>query len=142
MKKIILLLLAAAALGFASCSSSSSSQNVPADPGEAAVYYLEFVKDADFDSFLDGCYFGPSVSESMIKIGKEMMKQGIIEAGGIDDESMAELSKLQIKLVDAHSHGDTDAHVTVEVTNPDGESNQTTFDMKKIEGVWKIVIPM
>ncbi|MDL2230746.1 DUF4878 domain-containing protein [Alistipes sp. OttesenSCG-928-L06] len=52
------------------------------------------------------------------------------------------MKNIQFRLLDSHAHDDDSAHVTLEVTNPEGEKNEATFDMKKIDGVWKIVVPM
>ena len=139
MKKILYLIFALAAIALASC--SSGPKNVPADPGEAAVYYFEFAKKADFDHFLDGFYFGPDVPESMINLSKEMIKKTLLEADQETADAMGKLKDLKIELLDSHIHGDH-AHVKLRTTHPDEDPQEMEFEMQQIKGVWKIVVPM
>jgi len=139
MKKFLYLIFAVVAIALASC--SSGPKNVPADPGEAAVYYFEFAKKADFDNFLDGFYFGPDVPESMISISKEMIKKALIEGDEEVADAMSKLKDLKIELLDSHMHGEH-AHVKLRVTHPDEGPQEMDFEMQQIKGVWRIVIPM
>lgn len=140
MKRILYLVLAVVAISLASC--SSGAKNVPSDPGEAAVYYFEFAKKADFDNFLDGFYFGPDMPQSQLNLSKEILKQAFLQTDDAEvADAMSKLKDLKIELLDSHMHGDH-AHVKLQITHPDEGPQEAEFEMQQIKGVWKIVVPM
>jgi len=142
MKKILYCLWVIVSLSImASC--SATNKNVPASPGEAAVYYLGFMRDGEFDKLLDGYYYGPDMSDLQIETGKENLRKAYASTGKSAEEFLLEeFGGMKIKLIDEKILGTDDAHVKFQLTYPDGSVEYDEYDMKKENGVWKIVIPI
>lgn len=113
---------------FSACSSNS--------PAEAAKKYANYLKNGDFDKWVDGVAFGEDASETNIKAGKAMLlammeagKEKLKEKGGVKDiETVSETI----------SEDGKTAKVVLKMTYGDGTSEDSSMDMIQEKGTWKM----
>ena len=120
---------------------SSTDKNIPDDPGEAALYYLNSASAEDFESFFKGLYFGPEVNELMVNVFTQKAMQAIEAGKGKAPAFVDQFRDAQFELIDLQTTGNEDATVTLRLIRPDKEPIDEEWEMKKIKGVWKLVSP-
>ena len=140
MKRILYLSWAIASVAIMTAC-SSADKNVPNNPGEAALYYLNLASAEDFEPFFKGLYFGPEVTDLMVELFTQKAIQAI-EAGKGKAPAFIDLFReAQFELIDLQTTGDEDAVVTLRLIRANKEPIDEEWEMKKIKGVWKLVSP-
>lgn len=115
------------------CSSSSES------PGEAAKKYAGYIESGKFDKFIDGIAFDEELSADQIKEQKAMVSALLEEKGKKSIEEKGGIQSTEI-VSEVISEDGKSAKVILKQTFGNGKSEDSSYDMVKQDGIWKITI--
>lgn len=134
MKKILHTLLVV----FAACSITACSSSKSTSPGDAAISYMEYLKDGQYEKFVDGLYFESGVSDGELKDGKSMLLALLNEKGNeilAEKGGIKEVEVLNEEIDEENKFADVDLRITY------GNGDVEEDDMKLIrdeKGEWKL----
>lgn len=121
-------LLAMCALLFSACS--------PNSPSEAAKKYATYLKNGDFEKWVDGVAFGEDATDANVKASKAMLL-AMMEAGKEKLNEKGGIKNIETVSETISEDGKT-AKVTLKITYGDGTSEESSSDMIQEKGTWKM----
>ncbi len=121
-------LLAMCVLLFSACSSNS--------PSEAAKKYATYLKNGDFEKWVDGVAFGEDATDANVKASKAMLL-AMMEAGKEKLNEKGGIKNIETVSETISEDGKT-AKVTLKMTYGDGTSEESSMDMIQEKGTWKM----
>lgn len=115
----------------AACSSNS--------PGAAAKKYAEYMKDGKYEQFIAGIAQDESVTAEQRQQQKDMLVAMLKEKGEKTINQRGGIKNIEVVSEEISEDGNT-ATVVLKQTYGDGETDDSTFEMVKLDGEWKMMI--
>lgn len=130
MKKIIYLsLMVAVSFLMISCSAET--------PQKAAVKYSEYLKNGQFDKFVDGIAFDEKMTPEQVKEQKEQLTALLKEKGTKEFDKKGGLKDVEFVSEEITEDGNR-AKVVLKHIYGNGETDEDKMDLVKKDGKWMI----